>query len=132
MQCKQWKAYKVGVSTIRELYGVMAVEGAVGGFVVTSGVFSADAKSFAEGRNINLIGGTELTNMIKKSQVQPQTSTTTSQRTPQYVTAAIADPSCPSCGSAMIKRTAKQGTNIGNVFWGCSGYPKCRGIIPIN
>lgn len=132
VQCKQWKAYKVGVSTIRELYGVMAAEGAVGGFVVTSGVFTADAKSFAVGRNINLVGGSELTIMIKKSQVQPQTSTTTSQRTPEYVTAAIADPSCPNCGSAMIKRTAKQGTNIGNVFWGCSGYPKCRGIIPIN
>jgi restriction system protein len=130
VQCKQWKAYKVGVSTIRELYGVMAAEGAVGGFVVTSGVFSADAKSFAEGRNINLIGGSEFTNMIKKFQVQPQTSTTTSLRTPENV-AATAAPSCPNCGSAMVKRTAKQGANMGNVFWGCSGYPKCRGIIPI-
>lgn len=132
VQCKQWKAYKVGVSTVRELYGVMAAEGAVGGFVVTSGVFTADAKNFAEGRNVNLIGGTELTTMIRKSQAQPQTSTTTSQRTPEKVAAATADPRCPNCGSAMVKRTAKQGANIGNVFWGCSGYPKCRGIISIN
>ena len=131
VQCKQWKAYKVGVSTIRELYGVMAAEGAVGGFVVTSGVFSADAKSFAEGRNINLIGGTELTNMIKKSQVQQQAGTTKPLRTPENV-AATAAPSCPSCGSGMVKRTARQGANIGNVFWGCSVYPKCRGVIPIN
>ena len=28
---------KVGVATVRELYGVMAAEGAVGGFVVASG-----------------------------------------------------------------------------------------------
>lgn len=131
VQCKQWKAYKVGVSTIRELYGVMAAEGAVGGFVVTSGVFSADAKSFAEGRNINLIGGTELTNMIKKSQVQQQASTTKPLRTPENV-AATAAPSCPNCGSGMVKRTVRQGANIGNVFWGCSVYPKCRGVIPIN
>lgn len=40
VQCKQWRAYKVGVSTIRELYGVMAATGAAGGFVVTSGVFT--------------------------------------------------------------------------------------------
>lgn len=132
VQCKQWKAYKVGVSNVRELYGVMAAEGAVGGFVVTSGVFTTDAKTFAEGRNIHLIGGAELTTMIKKSQAQSQTSTATSQRTPRNVAAATAGPSCPNCGSTMVKRTVKQGANIGNVFWGCSSYPKCRGIIPIN
>lgn len=43
-----------------------------------------------------------------------------------------ADPSCPKCGSAMIKRIAKQGANTGNEFWGCSTFPKCRGIAPIN
>lgn len=41
-----------------------------------------------------------------------------------------ADPSaehrCPKCGSIMILRTAKRGTNAGNKFWGCSAYPKCR------
>lgn len=30
VQCKQWKAFKVGVSTVRELYGVMAAHGAAG------------------------------------------------------------------------------------------------------
>jgi restriction system protein len=35
VQCKKWKAFKVGVTTIRELYGVMAAGGAAGGFVVT-------------------------------------------------------------------------------------------------
>ncbi|MDP1904509.1 MAG: restriction endonuclease [Pseudomonadota bacterium] len=51
VQCKQWRAYKVSVSIVRELFGVMASQGATGGFVVTSGVFTADARSFAEGRN---------------------------------------------------------------------------------
>lgn len=55
VQCKQWKTYKVGVATVRELYGVMAAEGAVGGFVVTSGAFTHDAKRFAEGRSIELV-----------------------------------------------------------------------------
>ena len=131
VQCKQWKAYKVGVTTVRELYGVMAAEGAAGGFVVTSGVFTADANSFADGKNINLIGGAELTALIKNIPL-PKTNTTTAQRMPKTAAASTADPSCPNCGSAMVKRTAKQGANAGNMFWGCSSYPKCRGVVAIN
>jgi restriction system protein len=132
VQCKQWKAFKVGVTTIRELYGVMAAGGAAGGFVVTSGVFTQEAKTFAEGRNIDLIDGSELTAMIKKIQQQPQATTTTAQRTHQSAPAATADPSCPKCGSAMVKRTAKQGANIGKAFWGCTSFPQCRGVTQIN
>ena len=40
VQCKQWRAFKVGVDVVRELYGVMAARGATGGFVVTSGRFT--------------------------------------------------------------------------------------------
>ncbi|MBK9348591.1 MAG: restriction endonuclease [Burkholderiales bacterium] len=55
--CKQWRAYKVSVNVVRELFGVMSAEGATGGFVVTTGIFTVDAKAFAEGRNIDLIDG---------------------------------------------------------------------------
>jgi restriction system protein len=127
VQCKQWKAFKVGVTTIRELYGVMVAEGAVGGFVVTSGVFTQEAKSFAYGKSINLIDGSELTAMIR--QVQPQAPTALGQSTFQNTPAASAAPDCPKCGSAMVKRTAKKGSNAGNTFWGCTNYPQCRGIV---
>jgi restriction system protein len=132
VQCKQWKAFKVGVTTIRELYGVMAAGGAVGGFVVTSGVFTQEAKSFAEGINIDLIDGSELTDMIRKIQRQPQSTIATTQPALQRSLAATADPNCPKCGNAMTKRTAKQGANYGKTFWGCTGYPQCRGIISID
>ncbi|QOG12599.1 NERD domain-containing protein [Arcobacter sp. FWKO B] len=33
---------------------------------------------------------------------------------------------CPKCGSELVLRVAKQGTNKGNEFYGCSNYPKCR------
>jgi predicted RNA-binding Zn-ribbon protein involved in translation (DUF1610 family) len=36
-------------------------------------------------------------------------------------------PECPQCGSVMVKRTAKKGSNAGESFWGCTGYPKCKG-----
>lgn len=35
--------------------------------------------------------------------------------------------SCPSCGSSMVRRTAKRGTRAGRKFWGCSKYPSCKG-----
>jgi restriction system protein len=132
VQCKQWRAFKVGVTTIRELYGVMAAGGAAGGFVVTSGVFTQEAKSFAEGRNIDLIGGSELTAMIKKTQQQSLVTAATTKPSPQISPAVTDNQICPKCGSTMVKRTAKHGANVGQMFWGCDNFPQCRGIVPIN
>lgn len=119
VQCKQWKAYKVSVDVVRELYGVMAAKGATGGFVVTSGVFTDEAKAFASGQNITLIDGKALHVLIRGVSV-PASS-------PGQTAATL---TCPVCQSAMIKRTAKQGANVGNEFWGCSRYPACKGTRP--
>lgn len=35
---------------------------------------------------------------------------------------------CPKCGGKLVLRTAKKGQNVGNQFYGCSNYPKCRFI----
>lgn len=35
---------------------------------------------------------------------------------------------CPRCGQNMVLRTAKKGSNAGQQFYGCSGYPHCRYI----
>jgi four helix bundle suffix protein len=40
-------------------------------------------------------------------------------------------PVCELCGKPMRKRTAKSGKNAGQDFWGCTGYPDCRSIRPI-
>jgi len=123
VQCKQWKAYKVGVSVIRELYGVMAATGAAGGFVVTSGVFTPEAKDFASGRNIELVDGAELKQIINR--VQPAS---VQEKKILSMTGQL----CPKCGSLMVMRTAKQGANAGKMFWGCSNYPKCFGTVAID
>jgi len=36
---------------------------------------------------------------------------------------------CPKCGAPMVKRTARKGPRAGKSFYGCSNYPKCRGIV---
>ena len=124
VQCKQWKAYKVGVATVRELYGAMAAEGATGGFVVTSGVFTDEARAFAVGRNIELMDGTALHALIAGVSAPNKAASV-----PPAVPAA-SSPACPVCQSAMVKRTAKRGANSGNAFWGCSQYPGCKGTRP--
>jgi restriction system protein len=59
-QCRHWRAASVGVETVRELHRVMAARHAVGGFLVTSGSFSAEAGKFVEGCEIELIDGEQL------------------------------------------------------------------------
>ncbi len=38
---------------------------------------------------------------------------------------------CPKCGKSMSLRTAKQGKNAGQQFWGCTGYPDCKGTSEV-
>ncbi|HEU6455565.1 MAG TPA: restriction endonuclease [Roseateles sp.] len=67
VQCKQWRALKVGVDVVRELYGVMAARGAAGGFVVTSGRFTDEAVRFASGRNLTLMDGPKVFSLIRQA-----------------------------------------------------------------
>mgnify|MGYP000881563217 CR=1 FL=1 len=134
VQCKQWRAFKVSVNVVRELFGVMAAQGATGGFVVTAGVFTADAQEFSKGRNIALIDGTALEKMITAARATTPVATPATDREKPTLTSEAdiaATPVCPRCGSVMVKRRAKQGSNAGSDFWGCSKYPACRGIKAI-
>ncbi|MDI4635491.1 restriction endonuclease [Pelomonas sp. V22] len=159
VQCKQWKAYKVGVEVVRELYGVMASRGAAGGFVVTSGRFTSDARAFAAGTNLQLLDGQRLRRMIEEVQQSkavagravpaPSSSSSSSQASAAPAAPATAsapapapgidsfeaqvdEPSCPVCGSGMVRRTARKGATAGASFLGCSCYPGCRGTRPLN
>jgi len=130
VQCKQWKAYKVGVEVVRELFGVMAARGAIGGFVVTSGTFSGDAQEFAQGRNVKLVDGARLFGLIRQAKASlstpPEPAFSGTRPQPKWTPAP--EPACPLCGAEMVKRTAKKGRNAGQAFWGCSTYPACKGI----
>lgn len=48
------------------------------------------------------------------------------------VVPAAKTPQCPQCGKAMRLRTARQGSNAGSQFWGCSGYPECKRTMKYN
>jgi restriction system protein len=131
VQCKQWRALKVSVVTLRELYGVMAASGAAGGFVVTSGGFTEEALQFASGRNLELIDGPRLFALINRVRsAQPPAAGEASGGRVEPMLGAT-DPSCPKCGGTMVKRTAQRGLNAGKQFWGCLAFPKCPGVRPV-
>jgi restriction system protein len=117
IQCKHWRAQQVGVSVVRELYGVMSAEGAAGGYVVTSGRFTRDALDFAKGRNIEFLDCPDLQRFIRDSDRPELESVATTNESP----------TCPSCGGEMVRRTARRGPNAGEAFLGCRRYPQCRG-----
>ncbi|AGI26017.1 restriction endonuclease [Pseudomonas sp. ATCC 13867] len=126
VQCKQWKAINVGVTVIREFFGVMAAEGAAGGFVVSSGRYTAEAKAFAEGRNIQLVDGALLKRWI--SNRSTATPAAPESRNTDKATDLSSAPRCPVCNEHMVIRKAKRGSNIGSEFWGCTNFPVCRGV----
>lgn len=124
VQCKRWRAHKVGVEIVRELYGVMAARGAAGGYVISSGTFTLEARRFVQGRNIILWDGQELKARIRGEALQ-------SALEGKQTASDASLPPCPECGSAMVRRKARQGPRAGQDFLGCSRFPACRGTREI-
>ena len=113
VQCKQWKAQKVGVSVVREMFGVLTASNANKVIVICSGKFTQQAIDFASDKPIELLSGNELLSLVKDVQAEPNIEP-------------LQQASCPRCGSELVERQAKRGTNAGNTFLGCSSFPKCR------
>lgn len=116
----------------RELYGVIAARRVAGGFVVTSGEFTQEARSFAEGREIQLINGKTLQRGIQAQAVASGSPVPVPRGMGNSQPAAPAvEPtlSCPQCSAPMVLRQARHGVAAGKQFWGCSlfGQTKCRG-----
>jgi restriction system protein len=123
VQCKHWKQWKVGVAVVRELYGVIGAKGAQGGYVITGGRFTGEARDFARDTGVTLIDGSGLGKLLG-SVGEPATSEVTAKEG--------TTPACPQCGGEMVERTATRGQFIGQPFWGCRKYPQCRGIARIS
>jgi len=128
VQCKRWKVFKVGVKPIREFIGVMASEGVNRGIFVSSGIYTNETLRFADGKPLELIDGAQFAEMAKQFQAHGISKEVASpgiflaDTTPNR-------PECPTCGKQMVLRRAKTGKNAGQEFWGCSGFPQCRGTL---
>lgn len=136
VQCKRWKTYKVGVSLVRELFGVMTAEKADRAIFITSGVYTDEALRFAKGKPLELVDGAQLAEMLRvfqsslKQTLASSTVPACARSQPATTITAPARPKCPRCGSDMTLRRAKKGANTGREFWGCSTFAttRCGGI----
>uniref|UniRef100_UPI003F81F7A4 restriction endonuclease n=1 Tax=Xanthomonas sp. 0924 TaxID=2835534 RepID=UPI003F81F7A4 len=132
VQCKQWKRQQVGVSIVREMFGLLAHHHAHAVKIACIGTYTKDAERFAEGKPIELIGGEQLLDMIRAVQQQATAQSTSAPvridsvfaSTESTASATIATPSCPRCGSKLVQRRNRRTREN---FLGCSQFPKCRG-----
>ncbi|WP_349779567.1 restriction endonuclease [Xanthomonas sp. WHRI 7065] len=132
VQCKQWKRQQVGVSVVREMYGLLAHHQAHAVKIACIGTYTKDAERFAEGKPIELIGGEQLLDMIRAMQQQGATQIAASPvridpvfaSTEPTVSATDTALGCPRCGSALVQRRNRR---TGENFLGCTQFPKCRG-----
>ena len=72
------------------------------------------------------------TEIVPKCEEQIVVETeTTSEKEEQTVIDTKDKLICPKCGASLVLRTAKKGNNMGEQFYGCTGFPKCRFILKI-
>lgn len=59
IQCKDWSS-PVGEPVLRDLYGLVVAEAANKGIIITTGSFTKSAEQFAQGKQLELIDGSQL------------------------------------------------------------------------
>jgi restriction system protein len=68
VQCKQWQNRQVGVTVVREMYGLLMHHKAAAVKIVALGDYTTDARRFAQGKPIELIHGGELISTVRSLQ----------------------------------------------------------------
>jgi restriction system protein len=122
VHCRHWPGKPVGVTELRDFFGVMASHKPHRGTFATSSTFSADAQQFAKEHGISALDGPRLLAQIA--------SRTTAQ---QHALLAIAyegeywRPTCANCGIKMVERPKRDRKAS---FWGCTDFPRCRFTLP--
>jgi restriction system protein len=62
---------------------------------------------------------------------EPRNSTSAEAANTVRPTGPGAAPSCPKCSLPMVRRRAESGSRLGSGFWGCTEFPRCRGVVAI-
>jgi restriction system protein len=130
VQVKHWRQ-EVNVKEARELWGLVASEGADGGVLIGTSGFSAAAREFAGGKDLRLIDGSQFMHM--RSQLLEFQRAEITETDPLvadgfvHYLATIHRPACPTCGKPMVLVTRLRDTVIAYQLWGCRTYPSCQG-----
>jgi hypothetical protein len=123
VQCRQWKAGRVGIKPVREFLGALAEANIRQGKFITLYGHTTQAGQFARNHDIELVTETELAWMFE-------------------ATAAGADPEvlnlfhdsrkfCPKCERELAIQVDEMEPGRGSKYWRCSGYPDCDFAMPL-
>ena len=123
VQCKHWQGKAVGVSQMREFFGVMASHRLKRGTYATTSSYTDEARQFAKANGINALDGPALLGLIAKRSPEQQQVLLSVAYEGEY-----GRPTCASCGIKLVERKPAKG---GAGFWGCSNYPRCRSRLPM-
>ena len=74
VQCKHWKTQQVGVNVVRELAGIVATNGAAGGYVVASGRYTREAQEFGLKAGLHLLDGPLLLEFLEEGRSRERNS----------------------------------------------------------
>ena len=77
LQSRYWRNRKLGLREVKKLFSLMHEKQASGIFLLTTGIFTKEARRYAIGRPINLVDGVELMELldsIKENKPAPNTS----------------------------------------------------------
>jgi restriction endonuclease Mrr len=120
VQCKHWRSREVSVVQVREFFGVLVHEQAAQGVIVSSGLFTHEAKRFAENKPLRLVDGEKLLQLL--SEISECRDRPRIHYRISHLDTLISSEKCPRCDGRMIRRNGRRG-----VFQGCERYPECDG-----
>jgi hypothetical protein len=127
VQCKRLSPEnKVSVMDMREFYGLITAEKATCGIFMTTGLYSRDAREFAEGKPMKLLGRAEIEELMASVALPGENLCDIRNWIKDFAAAArVTNPDCPRCRKPMKLRRGP----TGRAFWGCSSYAqtRCRG-----
>jgi Holliday junction resolvase len=114
VQCKHWRTWTVQEKVIRELLGSMTHYQAKRGALYVLKDATRPAEAFAQQHGITIRDGRDLAGRAKAQLTDVKLNELLNSR----------DHHCPKCESRMVWRTGDF-----TPFWGCSTYPRCRGVL---
>jgi restriction system protein len=87
VQCKHWRKDQVGITAVRDLCAILAAQRVHGGFLVSGGHFTPEARDFAKSGAVQLIDGVQLAALIAKIARLPRKKPSRAATSPLALTA---------------------------------------------
>jgi restriction system protein len=125
VQCTHWKLERVTEAELREFYSAMATSGAPRGIIVTMGAFTPGARTYAQGKSLELMDGGAVTDSLAAVTKPNENIFRIAGWIDDFIAQArVFDPECPVCrGTMHVRHNRASGAPI----WCCRSYPRCPG-----